>query len=829
MSITRRDFVKLSAAVPVGSFCITLGAGAPAEAGAKRRAPEVSYGKKIRKRSAKKGVCGICPVGCGITTYASAENIAHVEGDSRNPINRGSVCSRLLALSFLNRSRARVGLVVAEKQFDEHGKPMERSADPWEDKIRHRKGGAPDWDEAGNAMRLDATISAIASKVIATRGSGQTCTSIGFIGGPGMTNEEAYAATKFCRGLGMLYVDNPARNGYLPALKALGETYGRMAPTNHPTDIANSKCVLVIGANPAVTHPVLMKHIHDAQLRGAKLIVVDPRSTETTSKADLHIRIMPGTDLAFLGGMIYSMVRGLDPSLRIGGEKPPTYILKEYLKNYTDAFFRVDKDFQTVKKEGVFSGYSGTTRQYDRSTWRYQFDNEGRVKQDERETDPVIALSRLVENFSQFKDARVADICGINSKDLETVINAYRRTVAPDSAGAIVMGNGVLCTTNGPQATRAAAILQLLLGNIGVAGGGIYPLADFGNAQGVIDNGLVADFLPGHLPYPTEQDSTIGDYVNNHLITTKEPRAKNYWQRMQDYLTNLLAAWYGPEVDAEQAFAYLPKRNENTNYGYNGIFEAIESGKIKGLIVFGDNPAVSAPSADRVKKALGKLDWLVVLDMVKSETATFWKEVSGAGTEVYLLNSASIMEKDGSFTNMGRWVQWTHKGITPANVGRTIRSDLHILSMLRGAMLNQAPESFSKLKWDYGNAVTALVAKEINGFDSNNRQLRSITDIKNSGTVCGNWLYAGYCSGEIDMEGGFIVPPPCQARDNTQTREQIAAALYPKYAWRWPEQVHVLYNRASLESRGASWNGKRRLLTYTSMADGSPKWSLDLD
>jgi len=826
LNLSRRDFLKLSTAAPVGAFCLSLGMSSTVEAARKKRRKKEQYSKKIEGLQLKRTVCGVCPIGCGLEVRTSAQNIEHVEGDKRNPISNGRICSRVLALSFLNRSMDRVGFVAAAAAM-EAGKVVEKVEDPWEDRIRHRKPGGTDWDAAKKCPKAGKAIQEIASKIISTRGTGETCTSIGLIGGPGMTNEEAYAAAKFCRGLGMLYVDSPARNGYLPAVKALGESFGRMAPTNHPGDIANSDCILIIGANPAVTHPVLMNHVHRAQLRGAKLIVVDPRATETTSKADMHVRLLPGTDMAFIGGMVYSLVRGLDPSAR--SADATVSIQNEYLRTHTDAMFKINKDFETIKNRGIFSGYDPDARRYDDSTWRYQFDHNGNLKIGEPRRDSVVTLNRLVESFYPFQDQQVADVCGIDAMALEDAVAVYRRTCMKGEAGAVILGNGALCSTNGPQVARAAAILQMLLGNIGVAGGGIYPLADFGNAQGVIDNGLAAEFLPGHLPYPTEDDKTISEYLENHLETTKEPRAKNEWARMGDYLISLLRAWYGGNTDLEQAFSCLPKRAKGVNYGYNGIFDAIEDGTIRGLIVFGDNPAVSAPDADRVKKALAKLEWLVVLDMVQSETATFWKEAAGAQTEVWLLNAASPLEKEGSFTNMGRWIQWAKAGISASRVGPTMRSELQVLTRLREAMLAEAPENFKKMTWDFMDALPALVAREINGYSGNNRQLKSSADIKASGTICGNWLYTGYCSQDIDAAAGVMLSAPCMDRNGGQSELQTKVGLYPAFAWRWPSNVHVLYSRASLDSGNVSWNGRRRLAIFKPDAEGKPNWQDDLD
>ena len=599
--------------------------------------------------------------------------------------------------------------------------------------------------------------------------------------------------------------------------------------TNHWIDIKNSDCIMIIGSNAADNHPVAFKWVTQAMENGAKLISVDPRFTNTSARSDIYAPIRPGTDIAFMGGLI-------------------NYILenelynKEYLVGYTDAPFLIDEEFDF--NDGLFSGYDPETRKYDKSTWQYCkpdyvpplqrglgdfYAGEGYAI-DESLQNPRCVFQLLKKHFSRYDVDMVCAITGMPKNTFLEIAETYIATGAPDKAGTIMYAMGATQHTVGTQNVRSYAILQLLLGNMGLAGGGINALRGESNVQGSTDYGLLFQSLPGYLKSPEKDDTDLKTYLEHW--TPKSRCAKpsresgneneiNYWKFTPRFMVSLLKAFWGDAAQQENDFCYnyLPKRSGN--YSHVAMFDAMSEGKIKGLICVGQNPAVGGPNAQLERKALAELDWLVAVDLWETETSAFWKDAdvktSDIKTEVFLLPAAASFEKEGSVTNSGRWAQWRYRAVEPLGEAK---SDLWILNTLYLKIKElyekeggAYPEPIVNLNWNYigsrngGNEEPDIhkIAREINGYDINTgEQLPSFAELKDDGSTCsGNWLYCGSYTEEGNM----------MARRELDDPTDIG--LYPKWSWCWPLNRRILYNRAACDRDGKPWNPEKRVIRWT--------------
>ncbi len=595
--------------------------------------------------------------------------------------------------------------------------------------------------------------------------------------------------------------------------------------TNHWNDIANSDCMMAIGSNPAENHPAAFGHITEAKERGAKLISVDPRFTRTSAKADIYAQMRSGTDIAFIGGMIKYVLDDMD-------KNPENYNIV-YVTEYTNASFLINPDFQgAVDLDGTFSGYDSSQRSYDRTTWKYQYDESGIPKRDKTLTDPNCVFQLLKKHFARYDADICCNITGADKATYLDICRTYAATGKPGKSGTIMYAMGTTQHTNGTQMIRSYVILQLLLGNIGVAGGGINALRGESNVQGSTDMCLLAHILPGYLKQPINKDQTLEEHNNRVLTsyyTNNDDKSLNWWKNYPKYMASLIKAWYR-DVTPSEGYQYLPKTTKPYNdYSWIGLFEAMYDGVIKGLMCWGQNPAVCGPNVNMERKALEKLDWLVAVDLWETETAAFWNrsDVNPAdiNTEVFLLPAAASYEKEGSVTNSGRWMQWRYKAVSP--VGEA-KADLEIINALvlklkelyeqEGGPL---AEAITKLTWDYGGSHpdVHMVAKEVNGRDlSTGKLLGSFGALKDDGTtISGNWLYcASY------TEAGNM-----SARRNPDPG-MFNIGLYPEWGWCWPVNRRIIYNRASVDLDGNPWDSEQPVIKWNPTKGESGGWDGDI-
>ncbi len=596
--------------------------------------------------------------------------------------------------------------------------------------------------------------------------------------------------------------------------------------TNHWNDIANSDCILAIGSNPAENHPAAFRWITEAKAKGAMLIHVDPRFTRTSANADIYCQLRSGTDIAFINGMIKYVLDDID-------RNPGNYNMT-YITEYTNAPYLINTKFKgPADLDGLFSGYAGglnetdgKKRKYAKSSWQFQKDAKGIPKRDMSLKDPNCVFQILKRHMARYTPEMVSNITGADKDTFRQICQTYAATGQVGKAGTILYAMGTTQHTYGAQNIRSYCVLQLLLGNIGLAGGGINAMRGESNVQGSTDHCLLFHILPGYLKVPVDTDTTLAKYLKRVTPRSNDPKSANWWQHYPKYMVSLLKAWYGASAtkDSDFGFHYLPKIETGKNYSHIALFEAMYSGVIKGLMCWGQNPAVGGPNANLERKALEKLDWLLVTDMWHTETADFWKrpgvDPASIKTEVFLLPALSSYEKEGSVTNSGRWSQWRYKC---ADGPGDAQDDLWMLTELARKLKElyakeggPNAESITKLTWDYGagHPDVHAVAKEINGYDlTTGKLLPSFGKLKADGTTTsGNWLYCASYTEDGNMAA---------RRDATPGPYNIG--LYPKWAWCWPVNRRIIYNRASVDLNGVPWDKEHPVIWWK---DG--KWLGDV-
>jgi formate dehydrogenase-N alpha subunit len=575
--------------------------------------------------------------------------------------------------------------------------------------------------------------------------------------------------------------------------------------TNHWTDIGNADVILIMGSNAAENHPISFHWVTEAMNKGATLIHVDPRYTRTSARAHIWAPIRSGTDIAFLGGMIKYIVEDI--------EKNPQNYNMEYLREYTNAGWLINPGFEF--KDGIFSGYNASARTYgDKSTWQYQLDEKGIPKQDKTLKDPNCAFQLLKKHYFRYDLDTVSRITGTPKDPLLKVYQTFASTGKPDRAGTIMYAMGTTQHTVGSQNVRAYSIIQTLLANIGIAGGGINALRGESNVQGATDYFLF-HIMPGYLPMPTTAHSDLSKYLAAIVPSNKDPRSGNWKLNQPKYFISMMKAWYGDAATRANDFAYeyLPKLQAGTNYSFMPMFEAMDRGTIKGLLCWGQNPAVGGPNSNAERKSLDKLEWLVAIDLWETETAGFWKrpgvDPRSIKTEVFMLPACASYEKEGSVTNSGRWAQWRYKAIDPPG---DAKDDLwiivHLMNRLRALYSREGgpnAEAITKMAWNYGeHPDPKQVAKEINGYDLTTGKLMvNFISLRDDGTTsCGNWLY----SGSFTEDGNMMA-----RRDNKDTS---GIGLYSGWAWSWPVNRRIIYNRASVDLNGNPFDPKRAVVRW---------------
>jgi formate dehydrogenase major subunit len=623
--------------------------------------------------------------------------------------------------------------------------------------------------------------------------------------------------------------------------------------TNGWIDIKNTDMMLIMGGNPAENHPCGFKWAIEAKrTRNAKMIVVDPRFTRTAATSDLFVQIRAGADIAFLGGVIRYAIEN-------------NRIAKEYLTNYTNAAFIVKEGFK-LPEDGLYSGFDAGSQTYDRSSWTYEEGNDTggatlahaatpapapaagtappvgsakplpglppKVAYDLTLQHPRCVFQLLKQQYSRYTPEMVERITGIPKDQFLKAADTFtsvRKDGDMKKVATILYAVGWTQHSFGTQIIRTAAMLQLLLGNVGRAGGGVNALRGHSNIQGATDMGGVFDSLPGYLKVPNPTDLDLAAWLKRITPTASKPGpwdSFNYWSNTPKFAVSYLKAMYGDAATKENdyLFQYMPKVDRN--YSWTQIWDNMYRGTVKGMLAFGMNGVAIGPDSQKNIDALKKADFLVVGEIYPDETSEFWKspgitleDMKNIKTTVYRLPCAGFAEKDGSMTNSARWLQWKNVAVPPPGECR-LDQDIVAQLFLKVRELYQKeggkfPDPILKLTWSYTNAqhpALGELLKELNGKAladltdpktqvtiKRGQQLPGFAWLKDDGTTsCGNWIYSGSWTeaGNQTLRRG--------------TEDPAGQGVYQNWAWSWPANRRILYNRASCDPSGKPWDATRK-------------------
>ena len=625
-------------------------------------------------------------------------------------------------------------------------------------------------------------------------------------------------------------------------MPSLGTSFGRGGATTFQQDLRNSDCIIIEGSNMAECHPVGFQWVMEAKRRGAKVIHVDPRFSRTSAVADIHVPIRAGADITFLGALINHV-------LTTGK------YFREYVMAYTNATTIISEDFaDTEDLDGVFSGLDEERRAYDPYSWQYEgaevrapsgeddapgavheaargeTHGSGGAESGEPRRDPTMQHPRCVfqllkRHFSRYTPEMVEQVCGIAPETFARIADLLTENSGRERTTAFVYSVGWTQHTVGVQYIRAASILQTLLGNMGRPGGGILALRGHASIQGSTDIPTLFNLLPGYIPMPHADTNQGLD-----AFVAAETVEKGFWAETRSYLVSLLKAYWGENATADNDFCfdYLP-RLTGSHSTYETVMEQI-AGNCKGYFLMGENPAVGSSNGKLQRLGMANLDWLVVRDLVMIESATFWKDgpeirtgelrTEDVGTEVFFLPAAAHTEKDGSFTNTQRMLQWHHQAVEPPG---DARSDLwftyHLGRIIREKLANSTDEMDRPLldvTWDYpthgplAEPSAEAVLAEVNGWDADGKPLSAYTQLKPDGsTTCGCWIYCGVRADGVNQAA---------RRRPGQEQDWVAA----EWGWAWPANRRILYNRASADPDGKPWSERKALVWWD---EDQGKWT----
>ncbi|MFH1021064.1 MAG: molybdopterin-dependent oxidoreductase, partial [Pseudomonadota bacterium] len=600
--------------------------------------------------------------------------------------------------------------------------------------------------------------------------------------------------------------------------------------TNHWVDLKNADIIMLDGSNAAENHPASMIWINKARdERGAKVIVVDPRFTRSASQADLYVPIRSGTDIPFFGGLMkYIMDKKL--------------YHKEYVLHFTNAATLIVPEYKgPAELDGLFSGFIDEDKDgfgvYDKGTWKYQTDAAGKPLTDETLQNRNCVFQVMRRHYARYTLARVASTTGCPQEKLEAAYKMFGASGAREKTGTILYAMGQTQHTVGSQNVRCMSMIQLLLGNMGRPGGGVNALRGESNVQGSTDQGVLANVLTGYVGLPTAGNNpTLAAYIE------KETPKTSYWSNKPKFLVSMLKAWWGDYATAENQFAYdyLPKVEKYDNHYWMSLFEDMYAGKLRGLWLMGQNPAVSGPNSRLEREALKKLKWLVCQEIFDTETCSFWRapgvKPADIQTEVFILPAADAMEKAGSISTSGRLIQWRPKVAAAPGEALPDHQILNLIALklkkLYAASPGPFPNPILHLNWDYGKELDVeKVARELNGYAfedvkdpkgeivvKKGETLKTFGVLQDNGaTACGNWIYAGYFAPADDGTGTMM--PATKRRGQ---KDPGGLGIYPFWAFCWPVNRHIIYNRCSADASGKPWAEDKKLIWWD---ETEKKWT----
>jgi formate dehydrogenase major subunit len=653
---------------------------------------------------------------------------------------------------------------------------------------------------------------------------------------------------------------------------------GRGAATMYAGSLADADCIVIEGSNMAECHPVAFRWVMEAKLKGAKVIHVDPRFTRTSAMADLYAPVRAGSDIAFLGGLIRYVIEN-------------DKYFKDYVVTYTNAATIINDEFKdTEDLDGVFSGLgpyqgdplNGFTAQYENKTWQYKrapvgadgraaataqsgeqpvqtgqatqtggapaapkgppFDPLVRAllppalpERDETLQHPRCVFQLVRRHYARYTPEMVERITGCPQATFLQVAEAIAANSGPERTTTFAYAVGWTQHTDGVQMIGAAALLQLLLGNMGRPGGGIMAFRGHATIQGSTDVPTLYHSIHGYMAAPSalRPHDTLQDYLKAETVPTA------YWANQPKFMVSYLKSMYGDAATKDNDFGYDWHPKITGDHSHMPMMLQMLDGKVRGMFAMGQNPATSL-NARAQRRALAKLEWLVVKDNFETETAAFWyasPEVKSGElkteeiqTEVFLFPSAQVAEMDGSFTNTQRWIQWHEKAVDPPGDCRSDAWFTHQLALrlkrLYATSALPRDQGFKNLLWDFdydpgtsptdtriqGEPDVLKILKEINGYKSDTKELLAgFGDLKDDGsTTCASWIYCG------------VYPKVGQ---NNAARRQADPDNKPgshlNWAYAWPANRRIMYNRASARPDGQPWSERKKWIWWD---DAAKRW-----
>ncbi len=816
VTLSRRQFLKITGSTLAGSSLVALGF-----------SPEVALAEvrqyKLEHSVLTRNNCPYCSVGCGVLMYSLGDgaknaerDIFHIEGDPDHPVSRGSLCPKGAGLIDFIHSKDRL----------RYPEVRESGTNEWK---RISWGEAT--DRIAKLMKADRDANFVRTNTDGV--AVNRWTSTGLLAASASSNETGILTQKVVRALGLATIDAQARVCHGPSVNALASSFGRGAMTNSWVDIKNADFILVMGGNPAEAHPVGFKWAIEAKKRGARMVVIDPRFNRTASVADKYVPIRVGTDIAFLGGVIHWL---------ISNDK----IQHEYVKAYTNATFIVSQGFDF--HDGLFSGYDEKIHKYDNTSWEYERGAEGFAKTDPTLQNPRCVFQQLKLHYARYTPEMVSDITGMSQKDFLAVCEMLGEMSAPDKVGTVLYALGWTQHTVGTQNIRTMAVIQLLLGNIGMVGGGVNALRGHSNIQGLSDLGLLSTSLPGYMPLPNEKQIDLKTYLDQVTPKAAQSGQMNYWGNTPKFFVSLMKWFWGDKATKENDWGYewLPKWDRM--YDTLQMMELMREGKMGGFICQGFNAMAAFPDKNKNVAALAKLKYLVVIDPLSGETAEFWKnrgedndvDPATIQTTVFRLPSTCFAEEDGAIVNSSRWLQWHWAGARPPGEAHSDQQIIAELFLKVRELYQKEGGAYAdpilNLAWPYAQPhepTAAELAREYNGraladvhdlkdatkvVRKKGEQLSGFSELRDDGTtMCACWIFAGSWT-----EAGNQMA----RRDNTDS----GFGNTPGWAWAWPANRRILYNRASADPSGKAWDAKRTLLRWDGVKWGGadvPDFALD--
>jgi formate dehydrogenase major subunit len=547
--------------------------------------------------------------------------------------------------------------------------------------------------------------------------------------------------------------------------------------SNNWVDLDNSSLFMTIGSNFVSNHPASAAHVNAARYdthgrgRNAGLIVVDPVQTRTARqinpgsavptnpndqrKWDRYIRIRPGTNIAFVNGILNGIFDRMYAARAAGATDPDYTVATNFFAwhNSTSANHRTGRAF--IADDGTSTTVAN---------WPKYCDSRLKVNNDafgdyQRATftntdsktitnfpvlaasveDPDCVFQKMRAHYASYDAATVADICGCTEDDITHTIAAWiansrmassdfdSATATPTAAGyraaCVMYALGATMHTSGSAQTRVFSVIELLLGNMGRAGGGINALRGIHNVQGSTDMGMLYDSIPGYSANPGVSQ-TYTDYSNklfgNRVLGTGaiDPWATegNALGLQQKGFYNMTREWFGSknvttQADFEKLYDLWPKGN---GYMHVEAFRRMaldpadaahnpgDANRIKGFVCWGSNPALAESNQNVIRTALERLDVLIMTELFATETVQCSRKSDGW---TYLFPTCAHPEEAGCVSGSGRWVQWRDRCTAPKG---NSKSDIELLLRFAKALNDKGGFNHIKTQWSTISSLTGL-------------------------------------------------------------------------------------------------------------------------